>query len=386
MRPKNRTRLSLEALNDRINPSSFHAVHAGSNLVITQDSAASGEIVILDDPQSGSVDVVDLGAGGGTLLANTGGTTNLIVNLKSADTTEVLYTVESARFGSVTLNVKNSAARVLEISGAGSIGHNFTVVGGNGGLNVEDLVNPLQIGGNATFKGGKGADSLDLTSQTASIGGNLTLMGFNDLFLKGDSIGGGVTLRDPGELRDDFLSLEDTSVGGNLTYVGGAGADDVDFQGTTPSVHGNVTVNFGNQLAGDTSFFVQPAGLTSVIGGNLRVIGSNLGANDVIVQGVVTGNIALNLRNGTNTTVIDGTFLGKTVTYSGGSGVDDVAYEVLAGSSAARFTAHLGANNDSMTFGDITNVNPAFALVDFGAGADTVAGTIDFANKFLHLP
>jgi hypothetical protein len=375
----------LEVLNDRFNPATFTPQTVGETLVINQKTNAIGGIVITDDPASDLVTVQDTGDSSNIFQLN--GLKNLVINLKPGDTSLVTYDIVSTRSGSVTLNLKNTAQRVLFLEGGAPIHGNLTVIGGNGALVASEQLDALNIGGNLTIRGGASLDSLDLSVVPgASIGGNLVVAKLNDLFLDSAAIDGSLKFNDAGEANDNVLELKNSHVFGNLAYVGGAGSEDVDFEGTTPRVDGNVTVAFGNQLATDTSFFVQPAGSTSVIGGNVKVTGSNRGTDDVDVFGVIAGKIQINLGNGTNNAAILGTIQGPTVNYTGGSGVDTVTYDVVAGSAAARFTAHLGAGNDTMTFGNSVAENPASAVVDFGAGIDALLGTIDFPCKTLHLP
>jgi hypothetical protein len=386
MRLNNRARLSVQPLDNRINPATFSISHSGSTLVIHQGAAAIGGIDILDDPASGTVSVDDTGDANPPTVASTVGYDSLSVKLNAADTTLVTYDILSTRTGSVTLDVDNVASRELFLAGGYTIGGNLKVVGGKGALNVAAPVDPVLVDGNATFVGGKSLDSLDLAIVPGSIIlGRLTTTKFNTVLIgPGDTIGGNLTFNDAGDANTNVLDLSDTEVGGNFSYVGGSRNDTIVFDGTTAHVEGKVTVNFGSQLAGDTSFFVQNSGSTSIIDGDVRVTGGKLGSDDVVLQGTLNGNIQLNLGNGANLGVIEGTFHGSTIRYSGGSGVDTVGLLLLAGSSAPKFNASLGAGNDTMQFGGA--VDPAYAYVNFGSGVDTLTGAVVFAHKFVNLP
>jgi hypothetical protein len=77
-------------------------------------------------------------------------------------------------------------------------------------------------------------------------------------------------------------------------------------------------------------------------------------------------------------------FHGSSVKYTGGSGVDMLVWNPLAGSSSAKLKASLGAGADSVFFGP--GVDPSSAFINFGSGIDSVVGTVDFAVTFLNLP
>ena len=336
MRRSNRKQLFVESLNERITPATFATSVIGGTLVVNQVDAAIGAIVITDNAAAGSVTVDDLADVHAPLVIATGATSNLIVNLKAADATPVLYDITSARAGNTTLNLKNAVPRALILDGGFTIGGNFTVVGGNGGLMVIESGMPLLVGGNATFKGGSGLDLLNLSIVGGtSIGGNLALSKFNSVGTNaGDSIGGWLGFNAAGEANPNFLLLTDTEIGGNLNYVGGTQADMIFLGGTVTEVNGNVNVKFGGQLPADASIFAQAPGPTSIIGGNVKVVGGNIGTETVMLSGVVGGNVRFNLGSGSNNAAVNGTFLGSKFNYTGGAGVDNVMYSPLIGSAS----------------------------------------------------
>jgi hypothetical protein len=387
MRPKNRIRPALEALSERLAPATFTSSGSGGTLVINQVDPAVGAIVITDNPGAGTVTIDDIADANPPTVISTAGFGSLRVNLKPTDATPVVYDIVSARSGNVTLNIKNTAARALLLDGGFAIGGNLRVVGGNGGLTVSEFVNPLLVGGNATFTGGSGLDMLNLTTIGGStIGGNLFVKNFNGVGTNlGDAIGGNVSFNSAGESNPNILILNDTTIGGNLKYIGGSGADGIMLGGTTTNVGGNVFVNFGTQGAADLSMFMQAVGPTSVIGGNVRVIGGNLGTENVGLMGVVGGNVRLNMGNGTNAFAVTGMFEGSSINYTGGAGTDMLMYNPLAGSSSAKLKAKLGAGADTVFFGPAAE-DPSYAYIDFGSGVDTVLGVVDFAVTFVNLP
>jgi len=406
MRPKNRYRPCLEGLEQRNVPASFNSQGFGPNLVLTQVAASVGALTITDDG-AGTITIDDVGAPP-PFTMTTSGFSNLTINLLSTDTVPVTYDLTGVRSGNLTLCVNNSLARTLTYDGGFAVGgnlyikagtgaltiaangmmvnNNLTVSGGNGGVTFNETTSPLVVANNATFNGGNALDTLNLGIAGTTVGGNLILNKFNIATTStGDTIGGSLMFNDVGEALVNTLTLTDSTIGNDLFYVGGNRGDVINLAGTTPTVGRNVNVNFGTQFTADTSTLSQAAGATSLIGGSVFVTGGNLGTETVTLAGAVGGSVIANLGGGTNTMIVTGLFSGPSFSYIGGAGVDTITYSPLAGSTRAHFTAFLGASNDSVTFGNPAT-NPLFAFIDFGAGADTVLGLINFPHTFLNLP
>jgi hypothetical protein len=387
MRTKKQARLSLEAFDDRIVPATFSASHSGSTLVITQTSPAVGAIFIVDNPAAGTVTVDDILDANPPMVISTAGFANLKVNLTSTDVTPVVYDPLSARGGNLTLNVKNTGARVLDMMGGFTIGGNLMVVGGNGGLTVNEVASPLKVAGNATFIGGFGMDVLNLTGAAGTaIGGSLTTTKFNTVTTgPGDAIGGSFNFNDAGEMNANHVMLNNTAIGGNLNYVGGSRSDVILMIGAVTKVDGNVSVNFGSQLPADVSGILQLPSPTNIIAGNVKVTAGSLGTDEVLLHGVVGGNITLNLGGTLNIATVDGLFEGASMSYTGSAGVDNLTYAPMAGSNHAKLKAIMGAGNDVITFGP-GSVTPSSAYLDFGAGTDKLFGSVLFPATILNLP
>jgi hypothetical protein len=386
MRQKKWTRLCLEKLEDRTTPVTFNFIGAGGTLTLNQVSAAIADLSITDDAATGAITVDDTGDQAPPLTLNTAGFSNLTVNLLTTDTVPLTYSIISPRGGNVALNINNAAPRGLTIVGGGSIGGNLTVTGGNGGLSVNEVGAPLIVGGNATFNGGLSVDALNLGVPGTLIGGNFNLSKFNVVLTSaGDVVGGTLSFNDFGEFNTNALVLMDSVVGLDLNYFGGARGDTVVLGGTSTVVGRNVSVNFSTQLPTDSSALVQPSP-SSVIGGNVNVMGGNLGMQAVVLSGVVGGSISINLGNAAvNTVVVNGLLGGSSFVYIGGVGTDTVVFSPVTGSNRVSFTALLGAGNDVVVFGN-PFANPSFAFIDFGAGNDAFIGVINFRFNFLNLP
>jgi large repetitive protein len=381
---RNRAALALQPLEDRLAPATFSAATVIGTLVVTQTSAAVGSVVVIDDPVGGTVSVDDTGDFNPQSVFNTVGRANLAVRLQPADTGIIFFFFTSDRPGSLSLSVKNASPRELRLAGIGTIGGSLTVTGGNGGLNVTESGAALHVGRNATFLGGAGVDVLQLQlGDNTSVGGTLSVVRFNEVATNAGDTVGRLSFNAAGEASRNDFNLSDTQVAGSLTYVGGTGIDELDMFGATTRVGGNVTVALGTQPDGEFSTFTLGQG--STVGGRVRVTGGLLGTETVSLHGIVGGSVAINLGGGTNTVTLDGLFNGPTFEYVGGAGADAVNYSPVDGSVHTRFTARLRDGADGVTFGSPT-ANPSFAYIDFGAGADTFTGTLNFSGQFLNLP
>jgi hypothetical protein len=370
----------VECLEDRLTPVTFSAARVGGTLVVTQIHPVIGAIRIYDDPAGGFVSVADVDNGfvyDDFHIASR----NLVVRLAPTDATRVTYDILSPRAGSVSLSLRNTAARTLDLTGGAEIGGNLTVTGGDGGLTVTESA-ALHVDGRATFRGGAGYDTLSLGAAGSSLG-LLTALRFNAVGTSpGDTVAR-LVFRDPGGMFPDELTLDGTRVDGGLTYVGGAHSDTVVLGASPAWVGGDVRVTFGTQDELETSRF--RLGQGGLIMGRVRVSGGRLGTDRVSLDGAVNGDVGLNLGGGTNTLSMFGDLRGPALRYAGGSGVDTIVYSGLASSAGVRFTARLGDGPDAVTF-DTMATSPSSAFIDFGAGTDTFTGTMNPNYQFLHLP
>jgi hypothetical protein len=288
----------------------------------------------------------------------------------------------------VSLGVRNTAARELILAGGAQIGGSLTVTGGNGGLNVREAGAAVHVTKNATFVGGNGPDQLFLSwVGGTSVGLTLTVLKFNEVRTNPGDMIGRLSFNAAGEATHNLMNLWDTEVLGSLNYVGGTRSDTIELGmdfGNATHIRGDVRVNFGTQLGSDFSVFVIQDGPGNQIDGRLWVTGSPLGTDNVSLGGTVEGAVTLNLGGGTNQVNLSGVFNGPAFAYTGGAGADTISYAPTPGSGRARFTARLGDGADIVSLGTATT-NPSFAFIDFGAGADTFTGTVNFDSQFLNL-
>lgn len=374
----------LEALEGRWTPATFNWFGFGSTIQIVQTQGAVGALTITDNVSS--LTFFDSGDGSSATV-NLAGFNDLTVTLLGTDALPVTYDLTGFRPGNLTLNVNNALPRTLVFDG-GPIAGNLSMTAGSGGLTVVETIS-IVVGGNFFFNGGVGPDTLAFNGTGGTtVGGNLFLSRANVLSTApGDVIGGSLIFNDFGGGHPDIVHLASTVVGGDINYFGGNRGDFVALAGTSPVVGRNVSVNFSNQLPGDSSALIQVAGpgFSSVIGGVVNVQGGNLGTEAVVLSGVVGGSISINLAGGTNTVIANGLLAGSSFVYFGGFGVDTIVYAPIPGSVRASFVASLGAGNDVVLFlGGVSN--PAFASVDFGAGFDAVGGLLNFPFSFRNLP
>jgi hypothetical protein len=152
---------------------------------------------------------------GATILGNT------LLNLYAADTDNTVTlagTADTLLQGNLTIIAGNGADTIL----AGSA--NDTTINGSVSMNLGSGTNNVTldngtIGGNMTVYGGNGNDVINIGVTTAFvINGSLTVS-------VGNTVGG---VADQNELQ-----LNDTTIGGGVSYTGGSGIDSVTLDGTT---------------------------------------------------------------------------------------------------------------------------------------------------------
>lgn len=309
------------------------------------------------------------------------GATNLTVNMLSGSGTTLGIEMDFALPGDLTVNLGDGARALNFISGvSNTFNGNVAVTGGSDSQTVEVAVNlAFTVGGNATFDLGTGADTVDEDGNDVSITGNLDLIGVNEFENGGTmSIGGNVFVDTSAETEtsrfDDDSAL---AIGGDFTYLGGDGRDEVllnDFGATT--VGGNVFIDVADNTTGGTQFiWLNDTGTT--ISGNLTVLSTNSASSDDyqdLAGATINGDILIDLGGGNNEADLVGTFGGSKVKYTGGSGVDDVTYGMTG--APAFVNAKLGTGDDLFTLNAGASISPTTLRVDFGGGNDT------FTNNF----
>ncbi len=357
---------------------------AGMSLTSTQVSA-SGPVTIDNNGTAGAIRFID---GGTTELTPV---THLIVNLLNGPGTDLDVDLDNALTGDLTLNL-GDGARALNLTGSNnSIGGNLTVTAGTDAQTVEVAVNNnLTVGGNASFDLGTGNDTVDEDTNDITITGNLEFTGVNQFENGGMmTVGGNVSVDNSGETESSQFNDDTTlSISGNFTYLGGNGDDAVLLTGAGGTdIGGTVYVDLGDNVLGGTQTvsFNAPGGS---VGGTLTVISTSTTNPDTFVAFPTTsfgGDISVDLGGGQNDAIFAGVFGGSDVTYTGGSGMDNVTY--FMSGNPANLMVNLGLGDDLFSlFGGLTQLT---ALnVDFGGGNDTFVnnyGMFDFDANLLNL-
>ncbi|MGF1583441.1 MAG: hypothetical protein ACFCD0_29325 [Gemmataceae bacterium] len=357
----------LLRLESRSVPAVFNFLYSGTSLIVDQIGPADGTIDFVDDGTTLTIDDSST-----VVSVNVAGIQNITYNLFPADTDSIDYEQIGFRPGNVTWNVNNFAFRDFDFDdGTGGIGGDFRITTGNGGLDLEVAdEQPVTIGGNFFAQFGSVDERIEFGDEAdlVTIGGNITLINVNDIELETTNIGGSVFASFQGDSSPTDIDTDsDSFIGGNFTYFGVSGSDELDFDGF---IGGNLLVNFQTQAPTGTDDLNITS--TSTVAGNLTVMGGNLGTDIVTVAAgaTINGNITLMMGGGTNDVDLLGLLTGGSITYLGGSGADSLTLTPTSGSSSPRIFALMAAGDDVVEI-DSTMATPSFLFIDFGAGSDT---------------
>lgn len=356
--------LALENLEDRVVPA-FDLMYTPYTDLWTITQVANDGAVTVSVDGGNFLTVSDASGTANAGIANGSLTLNML-----SGTGDVSVTLDGFLSGNVMLNLNNGDRFLTFDGGANAINGNLTIRAGTGDQSVElGLNSPLSVGGTSFIDLGTGVDETFTTTGLFN-GGNFTARGVNffddtDIGLP-MFIGGSMSFYSNMEAEDTIIALDfaDWNIGSNLTILSGNG-DEIFFinDGT---IGGNLYMNAGNSLA----FGIQDMDISgTTIGGNVTVLaGFSSFVDNLVMDGLTTigGNVYVNLGSGDNGVIFDGTLGGTSVTYIGGSGLDDVFYNFSGG--LERIYANLGAGDD--TFSLQSTVAPAYLYVDFGIGTD----------------
>jgi hypothetical protein len=279
----------------------------------------------------------------------------------------------STVFGNVsTMGVEAVDVGAIGFTG-GRVGGSLTVnaSGATLGANVElygSVGGDVNVTGNASVGGGFG-DTV-IVNSGAIVGGNMTA-----------NLGDGVNLFQLLGASGEPV-LPGGSIGGSLSVSMGNGPDvgiipanEIDLLGT---VGKSASFSMGNS---HNVLYFDPA---AVVGGNFSYTGGN-GVNDLdgttslfagtSFQGTIGGNLLVNLGNGTNNLTFSGTVNGSTFSYTAGTGNNTLTLTNASaggtGSNGFALTVTLaGGGNNTVAFGTTTSVGRA--TINFGTG---VTGT-----------
>ena len=399
---KNRTRLELLSLEERLTPS-FTGIYEPTTDTWTLNQVSDDGIVAISiaaGTNDLTVDETFFGGGMATFGVATG---NLTINLLDNSTPGLVVINDGGLTGNLSINLGSGDRFFFGgtfLSGTGSIGGNVTVTAGAGDQDVLLGFNPIgfgttpvSIGGSANIDLGTGIDFV-IQFDDLFIGGSFTMRNVNDFLDAPDNgsltmiVGGNLNFYVNQENLESELNLDDLlllSIGGNVTYFGGNDEDNLDITGNGASfIGGSVYVNLGNAMNLNGVSDSQDVEIPDVIiGGNLTVIGgfnvADPGVFDFVDTNagtVIGGNVYINTGpNGLDVVNLFGTIGGSSVRVITGIDNDSVTY-AMTGNRVRVFTS-MSLGNDTFILGDgISNPSLGYLYVDFGFGADI------FMNNF----
>lgn len=347
-------------------------------------------IVMVDNDGPGNAFRVTDGSGTNTFLA----APSVVINLLDGTGQSLELKLNQAHTGNVALNL-GDGDRNVEFSGTmNAIGNSLFVTGGNGNQTIGlAKYQTLTVDGNLRIDLGNGDDRISDTSAGIDVGGNWNFFGVNDFENEGImNVLGDVTIDSRGEVETTIFDDDWTmSIGGNFTFLGGDGRDEITLNGTNAtgsSIGGNAFIQLGGST-GSGAQYVYFNYESSSIGGALNVNSTNQLSSDIfqMVAGSSVGqNLNLNLGGGGNSAYLAGEVGGNYVGYVGGSGRDRVDYN-LTGNDAF-VNATLGAGDDAFMLRDQAKINLGLR-VQFGGDASdqfiNELGAFDFNASLLNL-
>jgi hypothetical protein len=427
---KHRLRPFLEPLESRETPSITTSFNNGFLSIREVRTNAAARTVALTAITDHKVSVTVNGKSIGTF----GNVSNVLVSLNNGAADQVHVTIKAGlRLG----------ANLTVIEGSGN-GDTFTIDGTGAGGSLTGRLLVLQGAGGAdsirigsagavallattTLVGNSGPGTAVSVSHSSELGAGASIVNANAFTLDtGASVPGSLTIADTSLGEDATVSINGTTIGGNLNFSGGAGTSTIAFTGAllggnlqftgganansltidggstvggsvlfsgpgadsinlAGTIGTNLTLNFGNSNANSYTFTA-----ASSIGGNLSILAGN-GGNAIALGGSIGGDVFINLGNGSNSFTIDATadISGGQVTYKGGTGADAVT--VNSPTNGFALFVDLGGATTGTDSIDLTNVtalgNATLKWGTFGSKAYTPpTATLSFAVTLINFP
>ncbi len=356
MKQLRRLPLHLEVLEDRWVPATVRFISGSlfvSNPLITGGSAS----LTLKQTAANTFQVLDGSANVGTYS----GLSNLYVTGSNAKDTITVNLNGNAYTGNLFVSSGNGNDTVaLANSGAaaGTVAGNVNVLTGLGddSVGINSGSSTIAVGGAVQVNSQQGNDTFTLGNGNGAttVGGDLMVAGFANVTLgagQSDSVGGNLTIQSAAVATSNALTLADNfTVGKNLTYTGGNGANTVNLFGFT--VEGDAVFNLG---AGSNSI-VTPIfnNKPYTIGGNLTITAGS--GNNTITPfqndsttvadfPVVNGNMNISLGDGNNNLnqAIGWVLIGGDLNVTAGNGNNALADLFTAGNE----TWNIGNGNNT---------------------------------------
>ncbi|HYV36589.1 MAG TPA: hypothetical protein VE988_12830 [Gemmataceae bacterium] len=366
MKFRNRTRLSLEKLEDRWCPALTTNLVAGT---LSISGAPTGAIsIVQDSTTAGTITVSDNGVP--VTATPFTGVNNLKLKLTAADDTVSIDLGGKTLAGKIYADLGNGKNSLTILDGI--VGGDLQVQSGSGTDTV--VLGDSAVAAPAfTVTKNTYIDLGDAIDDVLTVHGNTTLNGY----LSAEAANN-ITLDAASDVKKNVFIVGGT--GGNTVLLNGTVEGSVDyfspFFGVTAGanltvggiVDGSVTF-VGTKLA--DSFTITSAGSVG------RSVFAFMGAGDdtLTLHGAVTGGLYLDAGNGANNITLDSIIGGRTTIY-GGNGVD-----TLTMTANAKFldtaVISLGAGNDVVSLDNAATFTTM--LVNGGSGTNTftlVGGTL----------
>lgn len=387
MTPTSRTtRLSLFSFEDRLTPAA--AIYSALSQTLTITAAEGDQLAVSSLPNSvtGYIQVTE--AQGNATVFNSSAKHQSVRNL--------VVKFGTVNSGAFALNPGTVLGGNLNIAGAkatqfldlfGTVGGNTTYTAAIGPAFEDiDVESSFTAGGNLTLANSGGENTVRIKG--ATIHGNLSVTGGGgvdrgELMESSDILVGGSATMALGDGNNTVvgIALHQFKVGTSFNFIGGGGNDnfDLDGSGSGLSVGSDAKFTLGNTLVFDAN----TATFESISAGRSVTFVGGVGSDDVTVSGALIAglNVTANLGEGTNSITINqvgvttSTIAGA-FNYTGGSGGDVVS---LDGTNIGKNIAiTLGASSGNPQVVNIGTQGPGGVQVlgnvkvTGGTGADNI--------------
>ena len=310
--------------------------------------------------------------------------------LAEGSATNLTADFDNPRFGNTVLQLRGGD-RELNFTGDSNRYVGLLRVEASDGVQTVDVAanTNLDVDGTFIFNGRLGSDELQATNAVA-VSGAMLLRGVNTFVNNaGVDVGGDFNVITFAENEDTRL-VSNTSfrVGGNLSYLGGAGTDAVNFKSTGANIGGFTYIDLADSsdqiqkqrvaLTGgfSTDKLVVDSGVS--LAGNYFTTDQNTWVMDDVIVNFAATSVA-------NTANFFGTYLGTYGTYRGGDGSDFVTFG--AQGQDMLFAALMGYGDDRFIIESLADLD--FLYIDFGYGDDTldnrIGDPLPFDFNFINL-
>lgn len=358
---------------------------------------ASGNLDINQVADTGDLTIDDNGASNAIRFTASGVTseltqaTDLRLILLDNSSTDVTADFDATRNGNTTVQLRSGDRDVFFTGSSNTYNGLFRVEASEGVQNIHLAENAnLNVTGTVIVNARNGNDTIT-AANPINVSSALLLRSVNNFTNNaGLSVGGDFNVITVLENQDTRL-VNNASfiVGGNLTYLGGGGVDNINFKTNGATIGGFTYID----LATSTDLVNKQS--IKLTGGfttdSLVVDGGTAGAGNFFSTDAATfvdgGLVVVNFATSTttNTAIFQGTYTGTYATYRGGLANDFVV--VGANANNALFASLTGSGDDVLTVEDTTNVD--FLYGDMGAGNDSLdnqfPGDFPFGNNIFNL-